>query len=152
VRRALVWLWRLLRPFQWRILWLLNAQFMVGVSGVVRNEAGQVLLLKHRMWSSAGDWGVPTGYAKRSERLEDTVVREVREETGLEVRTGALIWVRSGFKFRVEVAYEAELVGGTLKLDPFEILDAKWFEPDALPEGTRRAHRVLVDQVARSHS
>lgn len=153
MKRALVWLWRRLRPFQWRILWIMNATFMVGVSGVIRNEQGQVLLLKHRLWAArGGDWGVPTGYAKRREKLEDTVVREVREETGLEVRTGSLIRLRSGFRFRIEVAYEAHVVGGTLKLDPFEIVDAKWFDPDELPDGTRHAHRTLVAQVARSHS
>lgn len=144
MKRALVWMWRRLRPFQWRILRLLNATFMIGVSGVIRNDQGQVLLLKHRLWSSAGDWGVPTGYAKRSERLEDTVVREIREETGLEVRAGELIRLRSGFRFRIEVAYEAEIVGGTLKLDPFEIVDAKWFDPSDLPAGTRHAHRTLI--------
>lgn len=144
----LVRIWHLLRPLQWRILCLVNATFMVGVSGVVRNDAGQVLLLRHRFWGSRYAWGVPTGYAKRGETLEDTVVREVREETGLEVRVGELIRLRSGFKYRVEVAYEATLVGGTLKLDPREVLDARWCDVEDLPEGVRHAHRTLIAHQA----
>jgi 8-oxo-dGTP pyrophosphatase MutT (NUDIX family) len=66
--------------------------------------------------------GFPTGYANRSETFEDTLVREVREETGLAVQVGRLVRLKSGYRLRVEVAYEAVYVGGTLKLDSVEIL------------------------------
>jgi 8-oxo-dGTP diphosphatase len=51
-----------------------------------------------------GDW--------LTERHEDTIAREVREETGLTVKAGRLLKVRSGFQYRIEVYYEAVLVGG----------------------------------------
>nr|WP_055502080.1 NUDIX domain-containing protein [Nonomuraea pusilla] len=140
-------LWRLIRgPLQWRLLWLWHAKFMVGVTGVVRAADGRVLLLRHRLWPPSRPWGCPTGYANRSERFEDTVVREVREETGLDVKVGRLLRVRSGYRLRVEVAYEAELTGGTLAIDPVEILEAKWFSPDDLPEGVQESHRLLIQQ------
>ncbi len=37
----------------------------------------------------------------------------------------------------MEVAFEARLLGGELRLDPFEILEARWCDPDALPEGVQ---------------
>lgn len=61
---------------------------MIGVTGLVRDPDGRVLLLRHRMWPSGQQWGLPTGYARKRERFEDTVVREVKEETGLDVTVG----------------------------------------------------------------
>ncbi|MFF0382719.1 NUDIX domain-containing protein [Streptomyces sp. NPDC004286] len=138
-------LWRLIRgPLQWRVLWFAHAKFMVGVTGVVRNDAGQVLLLKHRMWPPEKPWGLPTGYAIKSEEFPLTIVREVKEETGLSVKPGRLVSVTSGYKLRVEVAYEALHTGGTLKIDNFEILEARWFDTNSLPEGMQDSHRRLI--------
>lgn len=141
-------LWRLIRgPLQWRLLWLWHAKFMVGVTGVVRDSEGRVLLLRHRMWPPDRQWGCPTGYANKSERFEDTVVREVREETGLHVKVQQLVHLKSGYKLRVEVAYEAEFAGGTLTIDSVEILEAKWFSPHNLPEGVQESHRLLIERT-----
>ncbi|MET4924032.1 NUDIX domain-containing protein [Streptomyces sp. PSRA5] len=145
MKRIVARMWKLIRgPLQWRVLWLANAKFMVGVTGVVRNEEGEILLLKHRMWPANRPWGLPTGYAIKSEEFPQTIVREVREETGLEVVPGQLVQVTSGYKLRVEIAYEALHVGGDLKLDSFEILEAKWFSPNALPEGMQESHVQLI--------
>jgi len=147
VKRLAARLWRLIRgPLQWRVLWLSHAKFMIGVTGIVRDADGNVLLLRHRMWREGHQWGLPTGYARKGEPFEDTVVREVREETGLDVRVGELARLRSGYRLRAEVAYEARFTGGTLRIDPFEILEARWFPPDALPEGLQESHRLLVER------
>ncbi|MBW1603842.1 NUDIX domain-containing protein [Streptomyces sp. JJ66] len=145
LKRLVARVWHALRGrTQWRLLWLANATFMVGVTGVVRNADGHVLLLKHRLWPADRQWGLPSGFAVRGEEFGGTVVREVKEETGLDVRVGELIHLRSGFRLRLEVAYEAEFTGGTLRLDPFEILDAGWFPPHALPDTLQPAHRTLI--------
>ncbi|HEX5567780.1 MAG TPA: NUDIX domain-containing protein [Streptomyces sp.] len=147
MKRFVARLWRLIKgPLQWRVLWLWHAKFMVGVTGVVRDEDGRVLLLRHRMWPPDRQWGLPTGYANKGEPFEDTVRREVREETGLEVRVGELARLTSGYKLRVEVAYEAQFTGGTLTIDSREILEAKWCWPDALPEGVQESHRLLIER------
>ncbi|GAA3460126.1 NUDIX domain-containing protein [Saccharothrix longispora] len=145
VHRFVARLWKSLRgPVQWRVLWLTRAKFMVGVTGVVRDGEGRVLLLRHRMWPEDRQWGLPTGFAVRGEEFTRTVVREVKEETGLDVEVGRLVRLTSGYRLRVEVAYEAVLVGGTLRVDPFEILEARWFAPDDLPPHTQPAHVPLI--------
>jgi len=132
-------------PLQWKVLHLVHATFMVGVSGLVRNDAGQVLLLRHRLWPPERQWGLPTGYARKSECFEDTVAREVHEETGLDVVAGHLVHLKSGYKLRVEVAYAARFVGGVLKLNPMEIIAADWFNLENLPDGLLPAHRSLIE-------
>ncbi|MEU8870495.1 NUDIX domain-containing protein [Streptomyces javensis] len=145
MKRIIARLWRIIRgPMQWRVLWLAHSKFMAGITGVVRDDAGRVLLLRHRMWPEGRQWGLPTGYARAGEDFGQTVVREVREETGLEVKPGRLVRLKSGYKLRIEVAYEAQFVGGDLKIDSFEILEAKWFSPDGLPDGMQESHRLLI--------
>ena len=131
---------------QWRILWLAHQKYIVGVSGLVRNEHGQVLLIKGRMWKPSLPWGLVTGYAESGETWDQTVVREAREETGYEVKAyPEPVRLVTGFKLRAEVAFLAEFVGGTYKPDPKEVLDAKFFDIDALPDGLLPSHRVLIE-------
>lgn len=56
--------------------------------------------------------------------------------------------MKSGYKLRLEVAYAAELVGGVLTLDSFEILEARWFALDELPPGVLDAHRLMIENNA----
>ncbi|QMU68005.1 NUDIX domain-containing protein [Streptacidiphilus sp. P02-A3a] len=145
MKKVVAGLWRIIRgPMQWRVLWLWHSKFMVGVTGIVRDQDGRVLLLKHRLWPEGRQWGLPTGYANAGESFEDTIVREVREESGLKVRVNELAHLKSGYKLRVEVAYEVEFIGGEFRTDSFEILEATWFSPDQLPEGVQESHRALI--------
>ena len=146
VNDLLTRLWRFGKPLQWRFLWLVHSKFICGITGVVRDDQGRVLLLCHRLWPPGRQWGFPTGYAIKGERHEDTIAREVREETGLTVKAGRLLKVRSGFKYRIEIYYEANLIGGLdgLTLDPKEVLEARLFSPAELPAGMPEAHRELA--------
>jgi ADP-ribose pyrophosphatase YjhB (NUDIX family) len=142
----LVRAWQAAGPLQGWLAWRLHARFSVGVTGIVRAPDGQVLLLRHRLWPAGNQWGFPSGFARRGEDLRQTVVREVREETGLSVQVGRLVELRSGFRYRVEVYYEAALASGTdgLVLEEREILEARLFPLDALPAGMPPLHRDLA--------
>ncbi len=59
-----------------------------GCCGAVFNEDGHVLLVQR---SDNGRWGLPGGYAELNMTPEENCRREVREETGLDVRVGALV-------------------------------------------------------------
>ncbi len=137
-------LWRSLRGVsQWYVLWFLHDKFMVGVSGVIEDEEGRILLLRHRFWRE-GSWGLPGGYANKGERLEETVRREVREETGYEVEVRGLIRVVSGYRLRVEASYRGKFVGGVERLDGREVLEARFFKRDELPVKILPSHRELI--------
>jgi ADP-ribose pyrophosphatase YjhB (NUDIX family) len=142
----LVRAWQAAGSRQAWLAWRLHARFGVGVTGIVRSADGRVLLLRHRLWPAEGQWGFPSGFAQRGETFQDTVVREVREETGLTVQVGRLLDLRSGFRYRVEVYYEAALVGGldALTLEKREILEARLFTLDTLPKAMPVLHRKLA--------
>ena len=146
MRDLLVRTWHAAGPLQGWLAYRLHARFAVGVTGIVRADDGRVLLLRHRLWTPDAPWGFPSGFARRGERFQDTVVREVREETGLTVRVGRLVEVRSGFRYKAAVYFEAALAGGLdgLVLDKREILEARLFALDELPAAMPPLHRKLA--------
>jgi len=142
--RSLGKIWRLGGGgWRWQVLWLMNPTFLVGVTGVVRNDRGEILLLRHRFWRE-GSWGLPSGLAKRNETMEEAFRREVREETAFELSEPHVVRVLSGFRLRLEVHFTASIAGGELSIDRREILEAAFFAPDNLPDGLLVGHRKTV--------
>jgi ADP-ribose pyrophosphatase YjhB (NUDIX family) len=137
-------LWRLLKGKpQWYLLWIINSKFMIGVSGVILDEQGRILLLRHRFWMH-DVWGLPGGYVIKRERLEDALSREVREETGYLIQTTSLIRIVSGYRLRLEASYRGKIIGGVEQLDKREIIAAHFFNIDELPERIMRSHREII--------
>jgi 8-oxo-dGTP diphosphatase len=131
---------------QWRLMWLLQAKFVVGVVGVISNDAGEVLLLRNRYWTP-GSWGLLSGYCHARETVEEALARELREETGYELADVQVLRVISGYRLRLEVVFRARLAGGALRVDPVEVLEARFFPAHALPPGLLASHRRHVAQA-----
>src|SRR5437016_4506535 len=85
--RLVTWLWGhlpLTRRMRTSALWLLSPKFTVGVVGLIRDEEGRVLLLRHTYWLKK-PWGLPGGGLHPGETLEECLRREVLEETGMKI-------------------------------------------------------------------
>ncbi len=65
---------------------------MVGV-GVVLVEEGNLLLIQRGRQPGRGLWAVPGGKIRPGEPMREAARREMREETGLEVDVGEVVWV-----------------------------------------------------------
>jgi 8-oxo-dGTP diphosphatase len=95
---------------------------LVGVGAVIVHE-GRVLLVQRGHEPLKGRWSIPGGLIEIGEMLHEAVVREVREETGLEIEPVELVELidrihREGDRVRyhyVIADYLCRVVGGTLK-------------------------------------
>jgi 8-oxo-dGTP pyrophosphatase MutT (NUDIX family) len=114
----------------------LRTERITSAGGVVfRNENGQrEVLLCGR--SSDGLWALPKGTPEEGESLEETALREVREETGVEVESEAVIgeiryWFsrpQEGVRYYKTVRhYLFRPVGGDPSLHDHEFDDVRWF-------------------------
>jgi 8-oxo-dGTP pyrophosphatase MutT (NUDIX family) len=129
---------------------------MPAAAALVRDEDGRVLLQRR---GDTADWGLPGGAVELGERVDQTVVNEVREETGLEVEPLRIIGVYSDDDFWltypngdqvkiVSTLFECQIVGGQLQADGVESLDVRFFAPDALPPLPKRHARRVRDGLA----
>jgi 8-oxo-dGTP diphosphatase len=141
--QALVWQ---ALPFwaQRVILWLSNTHFVVGTAALVRDGNNRILLARHT-YRRRAPWGLLGGWVRRGESPDETVVREVREETALDVEVTHLLAVRSESPAHLTVVYEARLIGGTFRPSA-EVSEVLFIERGVWPEGLRKDHRVLIER------
>jgi ADP-ribose pyrophosphatase YjhB (NUDIX family) len=130
-------------PLRRNLAWLAHAKFIHGVSGIIVDERGRVLLLKHRFWKGQR-WGLPGGLARHGETLAATLRRELREETGLEVRPSRLLRVNTTRGRLAEFILLAECAGEP-RVRSREIMDARFWERTELPENLLEAHREMLE-------
>jgi len=142
---------------------------MVGVGGVVVHE-GRALLIRRGSAPLKGEWSIPGGLLEVGETLEQGVVRELAEETGLDVQVIELIEVferifpappgadgtpgdpsRPQYHF-VILDYLCELRGGTIAAAS-DAMEFAWATEENLGKFnvTVAVKRVLRKAFARAH-
>jgi 8-oxo-dGTP diphosphatase len=114
---------------------------IVGVGAVVL-DGGRVLLVRRAHEPLKGEWSLPGGALELGETLAGALVREVQEETGLQIRVGPVVEVldrvhraadgRVEYHF-VLVDYLCAPIGGRL-MPNSDAADARWANVDELTE------------------
>jgi len=108
---------------------------IVGIGAVIV-KGNKVLLIKRAGDPGRGLWSIPGGLVELGEKIKDAVHREVKEETGLDVRVGEIANVteiitrdeEGKVKYHfVIVDFFAEVLRGELKPSS-DALEAKWVE------------------------
>ena len=124
-----------------------EGELILGAAVSLIEDGGKVLLVKR---CDCGKWGIPGGLMEYGETLEQTALREAREETGLEVKAEALLGIYSGYFSRwsktqpITAAFIARRTGGELFCDHIETDELGWFGADDLPEIYSEQHKQML--------
>ena len=121
------------------------SRFRIGVFALVHAD-GRVLLARRR---DSGWWNLPGGGMEAGETVDEAVLREIREETGLEARVERLVGVYSKPQAdEIVLTFACSVMGGTLQPTD-ESAAFGWFVADSLPERTLPKHAErIADWVA----
>ncbi|MBM7609230.1 ADP-ribose pyrophosphatase YjhB (NUDIX family) [Lysinibacillus composti] len=124
----------------------------LGAAGVVINANGQWLVVKKRYSGLKGVWSLPAGFVKEGETADEAVVREVKEETGIECEVTGLIGLRTGV-IR-EVISDNMAIFYCKPIDPdqkitiqeSELFEAKWLSIEEIVHGGEAS--VMLREMA----
>jgi 8-oxo-dGTP diphosphatase len=121
-------------------------------TAIIPYPHNKILLIKRRTAPFIGYWGLPGGRMDPGETIEQTIIREVKEETGLETVILAKIgeYVERGIKDDVDYEYYptcfvVKPVSGEIKKQESEIQDIHLFSLDALPNPLAFEHDQMIE-------
>lgn len=117
-----------------QIEWKESVAWSKVVAGcIIRDKEGRYLLVQEMQPKVYGLWNIPAGHVDKGEEIEAAAVREVKEETGYDVKLGEKIGIyHETVESPVRHAFLAEIIGGELKAQANEILDVNWFSFEEL--------------------
>jgi ADP-ribose pyrophosphatase YjhB (NUDIX family) len=116
----------------------------VAVAAIVGNEEGELLLTQR---ADSGIWLYPVGWADVGYSPSEVAVKEVYEETGIEVEPVSLIAVLDGLRLGFarlplySMLFHCRMLGGELKGHPLETRAVGFFPRDRLPQPLAGVHR-----------
>jgi ADP-ribose pyrophosphatase YjhB (NUDIX family) len=128
----------------------------VGADAAVFDEHDRILLVRR---VDDGCWGLVAGWVDTNESPEQTVVRELAEEVGLEARVDRLVGVfarppgaHANPHTVVSVVYLCDVIGGELRALPHEVEEIAWrFVDEVEPDGWHHHHETLARAAREAH-
>lgn len=127
----------------------------LGCGAVIQRADGAILLVQRGRQPEQGHWGLPGGKVDWMEKVEDAVVREVEEETGLRVAVTRLLCVVDHFEptlgqHWVAPVYLVRALDATVASvkEPEALLGLGWFMTDALPAPLTLSARKALEHLS----
>lgn len=125
----------------------------VGVGGVLFNNKHEILLLLRNTHPEKGYWSIPGGRVEFGESIEDAIIREVKEETGLYCNIKSLLgvtnhivdnmhWISPCFMLEEKVN-----ISELYNLEPHKHLDIRWFGLSKLPDNLTLTTRKAINWI-----
>jgi ADP-ribose pyrophosphatase YjhB (NUDIX family) len=124
----------------------------LGAAGLVINAKKEWLVVKKRYGGLHGKWSLPAGFVLPTETVDEAVVREVKEETGISCTVQGMIGFRTGV-IREEISDNMAIFllqplddNETLHVQLSELYEAAWLSPELLADD-KEASVMLHEMV-----
>jgi ADP-ribose pyrophosphatase YjhB (NUDIX family) len=109
----------------------------LAVAGLVIDKEGKWLVVNKRYGGLKGMWSLPAGFVNEGETVDEAVIREVGEETGLTTTVNGIIGVRTGvigneISDNMIIFHLNHLETEKIEIEKNELFDVQWKSPDAL--------------------
>lgn len=104
------------------------------VGGIIE-KGGKYLLVQEAKKKCYEKWNFPAGHLDFNESLEQGAIREIKEETGCDVKLDGVCYVANRIledDLFVMIVFNAKLINENIEFDKEEILDVKWFDYDEI--------------------
>lgn len=104
------------------------------VGGIIEKE-GKYLFVQEAKRKCYEKWNFPAGHLDFNESLEQGAIREIKEETGCDVKLDGVCYVANRIledDLFVMIVFNAKLINENIEFDKEEILDVKWFDYDEI--------------------
>lgn len=139
--------WKLLslpKNLQLFVMRFFQNQFLVGVTGVILNERGEVLLFKHTYRQHS--WSLPGGYLKSGEHPAEALEREIKEESNFVVSVDESVKTRTDRSgSRLDMCYIGVFIGGEFTPSQ-EVSEYGFFSQETMP--LLRSNQVFLIEEA----
>jgi 8-oxo-dGTP diphosphatase len=126
-------------------------------TAVIPNPPDKIILIKRSTPPFVGYWALPGGRVDRGETVEQTIVREVKEETGLDITVVSKIGeyheqgVQGGFEYDYYPAcFLVKRVGGEIKRQESEIEEIKLFSVNDIPATLAFEHARMIQDYLKT--
>ncbi len=127
--------------------------FLNFVGGVIRDSEGRVLLQRR---ADKNKWGFPGGAMELGESASEAAIREIKEETGLDVEASRLIGIYTDYYDEypngdkaqtIAIFLELTVTGGKRIESNAETLELRFFALDDFPELVNRQHQDAFEDI-----
>ena len=145
LKRTLLKVWRVLPLWlQMLLSRIIRPLFQVFAAAVIIDEEKNILLVKST-YNRFHPWGMPGGSLEYGEQPEEAVMREVWEETHLNICVEKLLLINSWLPDRVGMYYLCRVTGGTFSPSD-EVSEFAYFSLDNLPD-VRPLDRDMIEKL-----
>jgi len=132
LRRMVYRMWSILPlPIQRLIVRVAMPRVSIAACAVIEDAAGDILVVKHSYRRQP--WGLPGGFVRRGEQPTAALRRELREELGVEVTVGSLLFAETDGLSRHLTLYYQACIAGSLHLDGAELDSYRYVSVRELP-------------------
>lgn len=121
------------------------------VGACIKNKNNEILMVKENKASVNGLYNIPAGKLNTSESIFDAAIREVKEETGYDIKLDSVLCIQYlESKNILKIIFNATIISGEKNYDKNEIMDVLWIsinELELMSDKELRSYKSNIDII-----